>query len=270
MLLRLSKITKMHKSINIKRMCTNKLQYISDMHLEYRENFPIIPAKCNNLALLGDIGNPFKKNYLDFIKYASNNWNDVFVISGNHEYWQENYNIDDVNDKIEDIVSNFKNVHFLNNGTCEMDDYMVIGSTLWSKIQKKPVSIMGDDMYIRFEIRVITYEDINKLHDHSVEWITNAIEKSNKKIIVLTHHLPSYELIADIYKVGRYAKYHDRFASNLDHLIKYPVKIWLCGHSHITLETNINDVFLGINAYGYNRESIIKKENDIIRLVNLE
>ena len=244
------------------------LQYISDIHLEYRNTIPIIPQNSDNLALLGDIGNPFKKNYTEFIDYTSNNWNKVFLITGNHEYWQEKYNMDDVNDKINDIVSKFSNVIFLNNESHYFNNYKILGTTLWSNVYSKPETQIGDDLYIKYKHRTITHDDINKLHSASVKWLEKNIAHSNHSadipIIILSHHLPSYKLIIEKFHYGKYAKYHDRFASHLDHLIKYPVKFWLCGHSHCNFNLTINDTYCGINAYGYPYESIKKFAESIV------
>lgn len=251
-----------------KRSLTS-LQYISDIHLEYRQTFPRIPIRGANLALLGDIGNPFKNNYTDFLSYASNNWNKVFLITGNHEYWQDKYNIDEVDNEINNIVTKFNNVTFLNNNKAELHNYTILGTTLWSKIQQIPKRIMGDDLYIKFQNRNVNFQDLNIFHNNSVEWLEKNIKETTKPLIVLTHHLPSYKLIVDKYKVGYFEQYQDRFASNLDHLITNPVKFWLCGHSHSTNEMKINGVFCAINAFGYSKLSDIKKEEDIIKLINL-
>lgn len=252
-----------HKNImhmNIKMYCvrkyhTSKLQYISDIHLEYKKSFPVIPKVGNHLALLGDIGNPFKPNYTEFIKYTSKNWNKVFLLSGNHEYWQEKYDIHDVDNKIRDITTKFNNVIFLNNQKYSLDNYTILGSTLWSKINKKPLTIMGDDQNIKYNGRNIAYNELNDMFDASHKWLSVNINESKSPIIVLTHHLPSYKLIIEKFKTGYFAPYHDRFASNLDNLIKDPVKFWLCGHSHCNIEMNINNVYCGINALGYQKKS---------------
>lgn len=55
-----------------------KLQYISDIHLEKRLIIPTIPVAGNYLALLGDIGSPYKDSYKEFLKYTSDNWKRSF------------------------------------------------------------------------------------------------------------------------------------------------------------------------------------------------
>lgn len=63
------------------------LQYISDIHLERKPAYPRIPIVSNNIALLGDIGNPFTDMYFEFMKYVSDRADRVFLVPGNHEFW---------------------------------------------------------------------------------------------------------------------------------------------------------------------------------------
>ena len=266
----------------------SSLQYISDIHLEHKLNFPKIKRVESTLALLGDIGNPFKDNYKEFLKYTSNKWEHVFLLTGNHEYWQQKYNMDDVDNKIRDLITLFPNITFLNNDKYEYENCTILGTTLWSQINNIPKRKFGDDLYIRVNNKSITYLGINSLHSSSVSWLQKEILNSShlkkdksdperiiifrqslkidpkriiifrqslkidpKGIIILTHHLPSYKLIIDKYQKSHYKFYHDRFASHLDYMICPPIKAWLCGHSHSINETNINGVHCAINAYGY-------------------
>lgn len=249
---------------------STKLQYISDIHLEYRTKMDTIQPIGEHLALLGDIGNPYKQNYIEFLRYCSSNWNKVFLLSGNHEYWQENNDYTDVDIRIRDIVTMFDNVFFLNNDKYELGNYTILGTTLWSRINKEPTHKMGDDLYIKSSSVPIQFEELNGLFENSKKWLEDNIGKSKKQVIVLTHHLPTYRLIIDRYKTPFYAKYQDRFASNLDYLINDPVKYWLCGHSHSNNEIKINGIMCGINAYGYQRESDLKPQEQYLKCVELE
>lgn len=227
-----------------------RLQYVSDIHLEYRNKIPIIKPKTNYLALLGDIGYPNQPIYHEFLKYCSQNWDQVILLSGNHEYWAKHTNIQDNNVlvkndyvnknthfenidlMISNLVSKYDNIHFLNNASYLLDNHLILGTTLWSKNPDHP--------------RILTE------HRKSVNWLEDSIDKnSHQQIIVLTHHLPSYRLI--IPKYQNHPNKH-RYATNLDYLIKPPISAWLCGHSHCQFETKINNIYCGINAYNHFNE----------------
>ena len=96
----------------------NKIKVISDLHLERKIGF--IKFKKNDiggtLLLAGDIGSPLHSNYWDFLKYSSDNFEKVFFITGNHEYWNDNnYTMNDINNIIEEKSSEIPNIEFLNN-----------------------------------------------------------------------------------------------------------------------------------------------------------
>jgi predicted phosphohydrolase len=264
-----------------------KLQYISDLHLEYLKEIPKIKPAADELALLGDIGNPFKQNYYEMLTYASYNWNKVYLITGNHEYWQDDKTMDEVDDHIDNLVSNHKNIYFLNN-RCHIanPEYTILGTSLWSNIYNEPKKLFGDDISILVQnhdntTRYINWNDINGLFYNNKKWLSDQLamikntnkdidnNKRNKQIkcIVLSHHLPSYQLI---HKKFMKSPYQDRFASNLDDLIADPVAAWLCGHSHITMNININNIPCAINAYGYSKQNPNRTQENINQVLILQ
>ena len=111
-----------------------KLQIISDIHLEYRSNIFKFPKCGEYLALLGDIGHPNTELYKDFIKAQSERFTKVYVIAGNHEFY--GHSIRQSKALIKKACKEAgKNVIFLDNKFDYIDDnVIVIGSTLWSKL----------------------------------------------------------------------------------------------------------------------------------------
>lgn len=240
------------------------LQFVSDLHLEYSYKVPKIIAKQNNLALLGDIGNPRMKNYNNFLKYLSPQFDNIFLIAGNHEYWNLNYKIKydkkQVDDLIEDICINYNNIKYMNNKSITIDNVHIIGNTLWSNIPNNKILEaqwkMGDCYNIYVDNKNILPYQINKFHKECVEYIENEINiNQDKKIIILSHHCPSYKYLTKKHRnyINNYA-----FVSNLDHLIERPVYAWLAGHTHRNIHKIINNVVCSINCNNYNSERYIE------------
>lgn len=240
-----------------------KFQYISDIHLEYFGNrkIPNIIPKCDTLLLLGDIGNPRINNYKIFLDDISKKFNKVFLISGNHEYWnllEHNIkmNINEIDNLINDITFKYNNIIYLNNSKYLLDKTVnIIGCTLWSNIPNykydECIKVIGDFENIYYNNKKITPNMINKMHNISKKYIIDNIDK-NKINIILTHHCPSYKFL---HKKFMNNKYNYAFVSELDYIIKPPIKVWLSGHSHGNTFNIINGVICGINAYGYNRKN---------------
>ena len=259
-----------------------KLRYISDLHLEYyhlrKLSLPQIEPELSSecLALCGDIGNPLFPNYKYFLEDMANKFSKVFIISGNHEYYQpkENLikqNIDQTDQLISKLCESFNNVYYLNNNSHEINNKLtIIGTTFWSNIFENRETIrhsVNDYNYIYFGDRMFDIDDSTRLNFINSKWIESEISKANhlgKKLVVLTHHLPSYDLIIPKYK-GHFASCC--FANHLDYLIKDPVVAWLCGHSHSSIQTRINGVYCGINAVGYQKQQTGFDYNQSVEIV---
>jgi DNA repair exonuclease SbcCD nuclease subunit len=229
---------------------TLTIQYCSDLHLEFYNIVPEIEPCAPILCLVGDIGYPSSKIYEQFLISVNSKFQKVFIIAGNHEYYNDD-TIEDTNEIIKNIIqkNNLSSITFLNN-TCEYYmDYLFVGSTLWSHIYN-PTYTTNDINCIQ-NMTVDTYNDMHEISKKYLEEIILA--HTNDNIIMLTHFLPSFSLIDEKYE--QYSKYNQCFASHLTHLIKSPIKLWIYGHTHTKGDTIINNVRLVCNPIGYPDEN---------------
>ena len=115
-----------------------KIQYMSDLHLEFQENSRYL--KHNELPVTGDVlvlaGDIF---YLrdkvapltKFWKWASESYRQVLIVPGNHEY----YNYSDVMERGLQWRWMFReNVGYYQNQVVHIDDTDFVLSTLWSRV----------------------------------------------------------------------------------------------------------------------------------------
>lgn len=128
-----------------------KIQYCSDLHMEFRENMrfmkslPFGPVG-DVLVIAGDVGYLADKILprLNFWKWASENYRQVLMIAGNHEF----YNYGDIAAQGERWQKMFlPNVGYYHNKVLRIDNIDFILSTLWSRIP--PV----DELAIREGLR---------------------------------------------------------------------------------------------------------------------
>lgn len=239
------------------------LQYISDIHLEFYDLskipkllYKIIPTS-KICVLAGDIGYPFQKTYQVFIIGLSKKFEHIFMIHGNHEYYQLGKN---KGKSIEEIIiqTNFiidsnhlDNVHFLNNSFYDIDNFRFVGSVLWSELTNH--NYLTNDIE---NITELSISKINETHLQSKVFINQILEQSlneNKSVVMITHYLPSYLLIHS--KYFNFRNYNQCFASNCHELIKKPVVCWIFGHTHSPTETFINDILFVANPLGYPGEN---------------
>ena len=255
---------------------TMKACYVSDIHLEFLKEFPIINNNADILILAGDIGNPYEDIYKDFIIDVSNKFKKIFLITGNHEYYGHKESIENVDNYIDTFIKkeNMNNVIFLNNNHCDYNGFRFIGSTLWSKILNlnSPKYDLTNCFNCIKDFKINKKEGINKynnLFQNNYEYLNNTINKTTEEsdlpIIVITHHLPSYKLIAP-----KYQGYdmNQCFASNCEELMKNQVKYWFYGHTHTEGDTIINNTRLLCNPLGYPDENTDVNMNKIIILEN--
>ncbi len=250
------------------------IQYFSDLHLEfYNLNKLVrllqhIKPKSEICVLAGDIGYPFQKQYECFLIHMNNKFKHVFLITGNHEFYQLKQNIGktipEIIQQIQQIIedNNLTNIHFLNNSYYDLNEYRFIGTTLWSHIY--------DNRYLTNDfnhIHELTIEKYNEMHERDVQYLKNTFQQSineNKKIIVISHYLPSYLL-----NHPKYSKYHHLnqcFSSHSDNLISEPVKTWIFGHTHTSVTMEINNIPCVSNPIGYPEENVDVDFHKIIEI----
>ena len=181
-----------------------KIQYMSDLHLEFRENSRYL--KHNELPVTGDVlvlaGDIFYLRdriapMMKFWKWASDNYRQVLIVPGNHEY----YNYSDVMERGLQWKWMFReNVGFYQNQVIRIDDTDFVLSTLWSRINPNDEYFvwkgMNDFRQIKFDGKLLQVEEFNRMHETCIDFIRKSVEESTAgHIVVVTHHLPTLEVI---------------------------------------------------------------------------
>ncbi len=233
-----------------------KIQYCSDLHLEFPENKMFI--KDNPLQVVGEIlilaGDiiPFKvmNEHDDFFDYLSANFKFTYWIPGNHEYYY--YDITNKTNKFNEKIRD--NVFLVNNVSVQHDDVNFIFSTLWTSINEAYAwqiqRGLSDFHVIKHNRMPFTTEHYNALHNESLKFIIGELKRNQGKTIIATHHVPTFNNYPEEYKGS---SLNSAFAVELYNLIEESnIDYWIYGHSHSnTPDFEIGKTKLLTNQLGY-------------------
>lgn len=252
-----------------------KITFVSDLHLEHDREFTIANPGSDVLVLAGDIcvsqylnrgdDSPYalvRDKFSAFIEDCSRNWSHVIYLAGNHEYYH-GY-IDEEMIRLKDYFRHIPNLYILDDESLEIDGVLFVGSTLWFDGNRgNPVTIqtlnrgMNDFRIIQWKTRnYIKFKPQDAIIKHAaaLDYITKTIDGYEGKIVLCTHHSPSF--------LGVHPKYADDihmnggYHSDLSELIlDNNINLWIHGHTHVSLDYMLGNTNIVCNPKGYHNEN---------------
>ena len=234
------------------------VQIYSDIHLEFYKTFPKIEPLADILFLAGDIGKLNMDNYKEFFDYVSKNWKYCFYVLGNHEYYHSKKNFEKLNLEYKEFFKNYNNIHLLDRDYYILDDILIIGCTMWTKVDNDIINIINDFQQIKIKENNRTIkmniETFNNLHQKDKDFLLNIIieNKSFSKIIILTHFPLIQENVSNpIY--DNQPEYIKNYFSNNISLDKINAII-ISGHTHYSYNFKKDNITYISNQFGYKSE----------------
>lgn len=235
-----------------------KVQYCSDLHLEFHENFKYIQtlpleARGDVLIIAGDVAylNDTTIPNIRFWKWASKHYRQVLMVAGNHEFYN-NGDIAAQGDSWERMLQ--PNVGYYQNKVVHIDDTDFILSTLWTLIppldEFAVKTGMNDYRQILYHKHRLHPQNINDEFEKNLTFIKKAVETSEaEKIVLISHHLPTFEAIEERYKGN---VLNVAFATELgDYIAESRINAWIYGHAHHRTDFYIGETHLVSNPLGY-------------------
>ena len=243
-----------------------KIRLFSDLHMEFSPYViePHDDDKDTILVLAGDVGVGDKVS--PFLNDCGKQFRKVIYVLGNHEFWGGN--IKRTPEKIMAKVTE-DNVHLLNPGVIEIDGVVFVGSTLWTDMQNLNQIVMYEAQlkmndYKKIRIgpdyepwkRKLRPTDTTAMHVSQKGFMFSEIrsaKEEGKKVVAVSHHLPSYACIHSKYKEMSGNKTLDgAYASELfEDIADTAPDLWLFGHAHMSVDTMVADTRCVSNPRGY-------------------
>ena len=134
------------------------------------------------------------------------------------------------------------------------EDTDLIATTLWSHIPLQDAyvteSAITDFRRIRHGSEPLDYTRFNDEHSRCLRFLKQGVMQSTAgHIIVATHHVPSFELMAAEF---RGSPLNGAFTVELgDFIADSPVEYWIYGHSHCNINKVIGHTRCICNQLGY-------------------
>lgn len=251
-----------------------KIQYCSDLHLEFVQNshfikhYTLIPAGevlifAGDILLFADL-----KAHNGFIDFVSDHFEIVYWLPGNHEYYGY-----DMADKDFVLIEKIReNVWLVNNVCILYKNVEFIFTTLWSDISPahewEISQTLSDFFTIRKDKNRFTTFDYNSLHKQCRYFLEEAVRNSttNRRVVV-THHVPTLFHYPDQYINSTI---NEAFAVELYDLIESSnAEYWIYGHHHCHVPAfTIGKTTLLTNQLGYVKhgEHIYFEKDAVINL----
>lgn len=267
-----TKVLRSAAALAVKPVARNRggLQIVSDVHLEYRKTFPKFEQHADNLALLGDIGHPYHPSYAQFIGQQADRYDKVFVLLGNHEYWNDHgICVDNIQHQARHVCSRFSNVELLDRDSFDItENTRLLGCTLWSPINEYASNHMSDMKKIF--VRGTSNEPVQLSrrmflywHSRDKEWLKSELKRcrrEKRQAVVLSHHGPVVEM------AGKYLGHplNSGFVSDSSSLFDSPAIAFASGHVHSNVDIEQNMIRSVSNAMGYSKEGVTFKDDVVI------
>lgn len=274
-----------------------KIAYCSDVHLEFGSIELKNSEGADVLILAGDICLANKiTNYPDdildlmhsqngkihrFFENCSEEFKHVIYILGNHENYQ--YEIKKSKQTLKKHLGYIKNLHILERETFIFNDVTFLGATLWTDMNNHDANTIERVSYAMNDFRIIynsdAANDVNNEStlstnwdlppkwtpldaivefDKTVQWIDRVREELDiKKLVVITHHAPSFKSIHPNYIDQTLI--NGAYSSNLEQFIidRPDILVWISGHIHHPQDYMIGETKILANPRGYDgREAI--------------
>lgn len=243
----------------------HRINYASDLHIDFegvRDDF-FIENPAPTLIIAGDIGEVrhyHQERFQSFFKRASEHWNDVLLISGNHEHYNNVF--DTTINKMREATREFVNFTVLEKSSIEINGVVFAAATMWTDFNHEDTTAIAAAQWAMNDYRCIkaaiqsskpispwrTFAD----NREAVRSLTKIVEEnSTKPVVVFTHHAPSMKSVDPDYVDEPLLNF--AYASDMDQFITDHPNIvhWIHGHMHTRKQYRIGETTVSVNARGY-------------------
>jgi Icc-related predicted phosphoesterase len=221
---------------------------LSDLHFELHrdggaEFLSLLNTRADVLILAGDICGGWMVPWV--MERFCKKYDHVIYVHGNHEFYR--CPRPEVLRFTKEACKKNKNLHWLDCNSIEIDRVVFHGTPLWFKESPlAPKHAIGDWARIK-DYDSWVYEENRR----ALQFLTENVQKGD---VVVTHHLPTQKSVAPQFEKSVLNPF---FVCDVEGLIRVqePV-VWFHGHTHASLDYEIESTRIVCNPHGYGVENI--------------
>jgi len=233
-----------------------KIRIHSDLHLEFF-NWSPPAADADVVVLAGDI-----HVGVQGLTWARERFprTPVIYVPGNHEFYGA---------RLPDVLQALRTearslgIHLLDGDEVVLGSTRFLGATLWTDFAlygAEPAQLERAMVNARcgmYDFRVIRYthdepfrpEHAREIHSAQVAWLRQKLQEPfTGTTVVVTHHLPHRRSIHPRWDGD---PLNPGFVSDLAHLVREPVALWIHGHTHESCDYVEHGTRVVCNPRGY-------------------
>jgi predicted phosphodiesterase len=237
-----------------------RLHVLSDLHLEHAP-FTVPELDADVIVLAGDIapgtaGIEWMRRRLD--------GRPILYVTGNHEFY--GHDLPGLTPRLKDAARGTA-IHVLENDELVIDGVRFLGCSLWSDFDFAGAEHRANSMRICERLvndykqirasdpdRPLRAQDTRDLHVASRAWLATALAAPHDgPTVVITHHAP---LVRQRPENPLMAAVAGAFASDLSELMGAEADLWIFGHIHRAVDTEVNGTRVISNQRGYPHEPV--------------
>lgn len=238
-----------------------RLHVLSDLHLEHAP-FTVPEVDADVLVLAGDTA-PGTAGIEWMHRHLPGRT--IVCVAGNHEFY--GHDLPGLSERLR-AAARGGDIHVLENEQVVIDGVRFLGCSLWSDFDYAGAAnrvgsmllcerLVNDYKQIRASElgRRLLAQDTRDLHVASRAWLATALAAPHDgPTVVVTHHAPL------VRRRARSSAVLDAvagaFASDLTELMGPAADLWIFGHIHASVDTEVNGTRVLSNQRGYPHEPV--------------
>ena len=233
-----------------------KVQYMSDLHVEFGGDIPAVDKDADVVVLAGDC--MVWEEDGSWLEHVAEQWRGktILYVLGNHEY----YGFGTMHDIRKDIARQCleHGIYLLDPGTFQYHDVVFVGATLWTDFELygphrslgsqivasrrmndfREINLLVRESGSEEQVRPLSPAVTVAMHREQLEYIEAELEKAGDcKKVVITHHLPTDLSLNPDYEGD---PTNPAFATDLEYVMKeWKPQFWVHGHIHHTVDVQV-------------------------------